>query len=135
MQDNLTKGEMLINGMEKIKEGLEMISQLGNKQELVKALVGSQAAANRLRDVVNSNTIFYTMVTSMVKSRNSRLSDETVEKVVTDFIDILFDLSKPYKAIQEENLKQEVENNDYNRICWFCRRKIERSYGDFQAEK
>lgn len=112
MQDDLTRGEMLINGMEKIKEGLEMISQLGNKQELIKVLVGSQTAANRLRDVVKSNTIFYTMVTSMVKSRNSRLSDETVEKVVTDFIDILFDLSKPYKAIQEKNPKQEVKNND-----------------------
>lgn len=107
MQDiNQTKGEMLINGMERIKEGLEIISKLGDKHELVKFLVGSQAAANRLKDVVKSNSIFFNMVVTMVKSRNSRLSDETVEKVVTDFLDILFDLSKPYKTIEGEKTNE-----------------------------
>lgn len=43
----MTKGEMLMNGMEKIKEGLEMISKLGDKQELIKTLVGSKVAAER----------------------------------------------------------------------------------------
>lgn len=99
MQD-MTKGEMLVNGMEKIKEGLEMISKLGDKQELIKTLVGSQAAANRLKDLVKSNLIFQNMVLSMVASRNSRLSTETVEKIISDFMDILFDLSKPYKEIK-----------------------------------
>lgn len=99
-----TKGEMLVNGMEKIKEGLEMISKLGDKQELIKTLVGSQAAANRLKDIVKSNLIFQNMVMSMVVSRNSRLSSETVNKVVTDFLDILFDLSKPYKVDEPEEV-------------------------------
>lgn len=102
-----TKGEMLVNGMDRIREGLEMISKLGDKQELIKTLVGSQAAANRLKDLVRSNTIFQNIVLSMVAARNSRLNNETVEKVVTDFLDILFDLSRPYKEVetQQPNIK------------------------------
>jgi hypothetical protein len=102
-----TKGEMLINGMEKIREGLEMISRLGDKQELIKALVGSQSAANRLKDLVKSNTIFQNMILSMVSARNSRLNSETVEKVITDFLDILFDLSRPYKDISTNTTSAE----------------------------
>jgi hypothetical protein len=99
-EQNMTKGEMLVNGMEKIKEGLEMISKLGDKQELIKTLVGSQAAANRLKDLVKSNVIFQNMVLSMVSARNSRLNAETVQKVITDFMDVLFDLSRPYKDLE-----------------------------------
>lgn len=106
---NETKGEMLINGMEKIREGLEIISKLDNKQNLMKLLIGSQQAANRLRSLINSNTIFQNMVMSMVSARNSRLNPDTVEKVVTDFLDILFDLSQPYKTIGEPELPEAVD--------------------------
>ncbi|MFA5385951.1 MAG: hypothetical protein WC364_15065 [Eubacteriales bacterium] len=99
-----TKGEMLVNGMDKIKEGLEMISGLGDRQELIKTLVGSQAAANRLKDLLKSNTIFENMVISMVASRNSRLNAETTRKVITDFLDVLFDLSQPYRTEKEEEI-------------------------------
>ncbi len=98
-----TKGEMLITGMEMIKEGLEMISKLGDKQELVKTLVGSQVAATRLRDTIKCNSLFYNLVLSMVQARNTRLNSETVSKVVVDFLDILFDLSKPYKDMEEQH--------------------------------
>lgn len=95
---NTTKGEILLAGIDRIREGLEMIAKLGNRQDLIKELVGSSTMANRLRDVMKSNSIFEGMVLSMVKSRNGRLSPETVDKVVTDFMDVLFDLSRPYKT-------------------------------------
>ena len=98
-----TKGEILVTGIDKIREGLEMISQLGDKQELIKTLVGSQASANRLKDLMTNNLVFQNMVISMVAARNSRLNRDTVEKVITDFMDILFDLSQPYKAFEEES--------------------------------
>lgn len=94
----LTKGEMLVSGIDKIREGLEMVSGMGSKQEIIKTLVGSQASANRLKDLMKSNLVFQHTVVSMVASRNARLSPETVDKVVTDFLDVLFDLSQPYKT-------------------------------------
>ncbi len=93
-----TKGEILISGIDRIREGLEMISNLGSKQDLMKTLVGSQTAANRLKDLMKSNAVFQNTVIVMVAARNGRLSSETVEKVVTDFLDVLFDLSQPYKT-------------------------------------
>lgn len=102
-----TKGELLITGIDRIREGLEMISGIGSsKQDLIKTLVGSQAAANRLRDLMKSNLVFQNTVIAMVAARNGRLSTETVEKVVTDFLDVLFDLSQPYKAANGD--KREV---------------------------
>lgn len=98
-----TKGEMLISGIDRIREGLEMISGLGSKQDLIKTLVGSQAAANRLRDLMKSNAVFQNTVVAMVAARNGRLSSDTVEKVITDFLDVLFDLSQPYKATTKAN--------------------------------
>lgn len=99
--DEMTKGEALIAGIDKIREGLEMISRQGNKQDLIKTLIGSQAAANRLRDLVKSNVVFQNTVISMVAARNGRLNAETVDKVIGDFLDVLFDLSQPHIAPKE----------------------------------
>lgn len=93
--DEMTKGEALIAGIDKIREGLDMIARQGNKQDLIKTLIGSQAAANRLRDLVKSNVVFQNTVISMVAARNGRLNTETVDKVISDFLDVLFDLSQP----------------------------------------
>jgi len=47
-------------------------------------------------------SLVYNLVLSMVRSRNSRLSEDTVQKVVTDFLDVLFDLSKPYREFDSQ---------------------------------
>ena len=107
-----TKGEALIEGIEKIREGLEMISQLGSKQDLIKTLVGSPTTANRLRGLLKSNLVFQNTVTAMVASRNGRLSPETVDKVITDFMDVLFDLSQPYKTPPQELVLQTAASKD-----------------------
>ena len=101
---NQTKGDMLVNGLEQIREGLETIAQLDSGPELVRMLVGSRAGAERLRDVVKSDRILYNMIVSMVAARNGKkLVYETVEKVVNDFLDVLFDLSRPYKELPTGN--------------------------------
>ena len=93
-----TKGEMLLTGIEKAREGLDMIAQLGGREDLLKAIVGTPALANKLRDVVKNNSLFKGLVLSMVSARNSRLSSGTVEGVINDFLDVLFDLSQPYRV-------------------------------------
>lgn len=92
-----TKGEMMLQGLEQIREGLELISQQGNQDMLLKTLVGSTAAAKRLREVVKDSTVFRSIVMALVCSRNARLNAETVEKVIRDFLDVMFDLSQPYR--------------------------------------
>ncbi len=103
-----TKGEAMILGIDKIREGLELISQLGDKQDLVKMLVSSPAAAIRLKDLMRNNRIFQTMTVSLVSAKNSRLSQETVDKVITDFLDVLFDLSRPYKEDPEDGQDTDI---------------------------
>ncbi|MCL6446828.1 MAG: hypothetical protein K6U04_01550 [Armatimonadetes bacterium] len=103
-----TKGEALIAGLDQIREGLDMIARLGNRNDLLRSLVGSQAATQRLKDLMKSNNVLFNLVLGMVKARNSRLSEETVNKVVIDFLDILFDLSKPYR---DETATQEAASN------------------------
>lgn len=103
-----TKGEVLISGLDQIREGLDMISKLGDSTDLVKEIVGSRAAADRLRNVMKDRTLVFNLVLSMVKARNGRLSEDTVQKVVTDFLDVLFDLSKPYR---------DIENNESEYVC------------------
>ncbi len=94
--DEMTKGEALIAGIDKIRDGFEMIAQLGGKQGLIKTLIGSQAAATRLRDLLKSNIVFQNTVIAMVAARNGKLVDTTVDKVISDFLDVLFDLTQPY---------------------------------------
>lgn len=91
-----TKGEILITGIDRIREGLELISRLNPEQDIVKTLVESQTATNTLKELVKSNLVFQNAVLSMVAARNSRLSADLVNKIVTDFLDVLFDLSQPY---------------------------------------
>ena len=98
-----TKGEAMILGIDKIREGLELISRLGDKQDLVRILVSSPAAALRLKDLMRNNRVFQTMTVALVSAKNGRLSSETVDKVITDFLDVLFDLSRPYKEDPEED--------------------------------
>lgn len=93
-----TKGEVLAEGLERIRDGLQMVAQIGAPADLVRSLVGSQAAAQRLREVMRDNSVLYGLVLAMVKARNPRLSGGTVEKIVRDFLDVLFDLSRPYRA-------------------------------------
>lgn len=103
-----TKGEALISGLDQIREGLDMIAKLGDGNDLVKNMIGSQAGAQRLRNVMQEKTLVFNLVLSMVAARNSRLTEETVRRVVTDFLDVLFDLSKPYR--EETELEQESDN-------------------------
>lgn len=112
MSATMTKGEVLVSGLDQIKEGLQLISEVGDKYSLIHNLIGSQAAAKRLREVMASKTILYNLIANMVCARNSRLSEDTVNKVITDFLDILFDLSKPYSST---TLKPESEINATNR--------------------
>lgn len=90
-----TKGERLLNGIEKMREGLDLISQLGDSQELMRLIVGSPNAAKRIKDALSNDSILNSVVISMVAARNGRLTAQTVEKVILDFLDVLFDLSQP----------------------------------------
>ncbi len=103
----VTKGEALVRGLDQIREGLEMVSRLGGKKDLVVALTGSKQGAQRLRDVMRSNNVVYQMVIGMVRARNSRLSEETVQKVVGDFLDVLFNLSQPYQGAGGESTDEQ----------------------------
>lgn len=86
-----TKGEAIVSGFAKIQEGLELIARLGNRDDLLK-----------------EDKLFSNLVLSMVKARNTWLSPETVTKVVDDLFDVLFDLSKPYRA--EEDVKAKLSD-------------------------
>jgi len=97
-QPSMTKGEALITGLNQIDEGLKMISALGNRYNLIATMVGSKISAQRLRDIIRGNKLLYNLVVNMVKAKNSRLSGVTVEKVINDFLDTLFDLSQPYRV-------------------------------------
>lgn len=110
-----TKGEVLIAGLNQIRDGLEMISRLGDKTDLVKTMVGSQAAARRLRDVMKDNNVVYNMVLNMVQSRNGQLSPKTVTKVINDFLDVLFDLSQPY-TVDEQTDNTSIEQLDEKEV-------------------
>lgn len=94
----MTKGEAIVRGLGMIEDGLALISRLGNKYDLVATLVGSDTAATRLRNAVKANKVFYGLVGNIVKAKNARLVGDTVEKVIDDFLDTLFDLSQPYKG-------------------------------------
>lgn len=80
-----------------------MISKLGDRNDLVKNMIGSQAGAQRLRNVMQEKSLVFNLVLSMVAATNKKLTEDTVKRVVTDFLDVLFDLSKPYRVeIDEE---------------------------------
>jgi hypothetical protein len=97
-----TKGERLMNGIEQLKDGLLMIGSIGgNRQDFIKMLVGSPTATKNLKDLMRDNAIMKSMVFSMVASRNSRLSVGTVENIISDFLDVLFDLSQPVPEEQD----------------------------------
>lgn len=110
MPTEISKGEALIKRLDQIREGLDMIAKLESKPDLVVTLVGSHSGAKRLREVMRSNTLIHNLVISMVNARNARLSEETVRKVITDFLDVLFDLSKPYR--ETEVVKDEASSED-----------------------
>lgn len=87
-----TKGEALVEGIEKICKCLEMVQGMGDEYGLMRNLVGSLSAA-----------------------RVSKLKEETVEKVVEEFLDVLFDLSKPYEeeeASDEEGMRMGASEQD-----------------------
>lgn len=92
----LTKGEAILLGLEQIREGLQMVRQASREVDLIRTLIGSATASRQLRDVLSSG-LLRTVVLEMVRSRNPRLSQETVEKVVSDFLNVLFELSKPFE--------------------------------------
>lgn len=93
--DPMTKGEALAVGLEQLKQGLQMIRQVGGPKDLLKILVGSQAAVSQIKEVIATGTL-RPLVYALVASRNSRLSAETVHKVVDDFLDVLTDLAQPF---------------------------------------
>jgi hypothetical protein len=91
-----TKGERLITGIEQLRDGLTLINGIGgSRQDFIKLLVSSTTATSRLRDLLHDNALLKTMVFGMVAARNSKLVAQTVEKVIGDFMDVLFDLSQP----------------------------------------
>ncbi len=99
-----TKGERLINGIDQLKVGLALINSIGgNRQDFIKLLVTSSTAAKNLRDLMKDNALMKTLVFSMVAARNTRLAPGTVENVISDFLDVLFDLSQPVPEDEENN--------------------------------
>ncbi|NPV72121.1 MAG: hypothetical protein HPY55_16060 [Firmicutes bacterium] len=96
-QPTMSKGEALLAGLQQIDEGLKMIASLGGRYDLVATMVGSKTTAQKLRDVIRGNKALFNLVVNIVKAKNNRLAAETVEKVIGDFLDTLFDLSKPYR--------------------------------------
>lgn len=92
-----TKGEVLFAGISKIREGLTDIQKLGDQQDMIKLLMLTPKATSRLKEIMEDDRIFQNLVVSMVSSRNSRLSATTVETIITDFLDVIFDLSQPYQ--------------------------------------
>lgn len=93
----LTKGEAIILGLEQIREGLAMVNKASKDVDLIRTLVGSNRGAQQLRDVVNAN-LLKTVIMEMVAARNPKLAPNTVEKVVQDFLNVLFELSKPFDS-------------------------------------
>ena len=92
----MTRGEVILEGLERIREGLDLIRRAGSQTEVLTILVGSTRGAEQLRQVMRPG-LLRNVIVSMVHARNNRLSAETVEKVLNDFMDVLFDLSKPYE--------------------------------------
>jgi hypothetical protein len=102
-----TRGERLADGISKLREGLLIIGSIGgNKQDFIKLLVSSQAGARNLKELLKDNAILKSMVFSLVKSRNSRLAPDTIDKVIGDFLDVLFDLSQPVSGDEESEEQQ-----------------------------
>lgn len=97
-----TKGTRLINGIDKLREGLDLINQLGDGQDLMRLLISSPSAAKRLKEMLKDDNLLHTLIVSMVASRNSRLTPATVEKIVEDFLDVVFDLSQPIAEPEKE---------------------------------
>jgi len=91
----MTRGEAIVAGIERIREGLDLIRRAGSQTEVLTILVGSSRGAEQLRQVMQPG-LLRSIIVSMVHSKNSRLSAETVEKVLDDFLRVLFELSKPY---------------------------------------
>jgi len=100
-QSQITKGEAIVLGLTQIREGLEMVTQASRDIDLIRNLVGSTRAAQQFREVLNTG-LLKTIVLEMVAARNGRLSRDTVAKVVQDFMDVLFDLAKPFESAEGE---------------------------------
>ena len=110
-----TKGEALVEGIEKICKGLEMVQGMGDEYGLMRNLVGSLSAARRVKEIMASDSIFGKLVISLTAARVSKLKEETVEKVVEEFLDVPFDLSKPYEeeeASDEEEMRMGASEQD-----------------------
>lgn len=91
----VTRGEAIAAGTEKIREELGLIRKAGSQTEALPILVGSSRGAEQLRQVMQPG-LLRSIIVSMVHSKNSRLSAETVEKVLDEFLRVLFELPKPY---------------------------------------
>lgn len=91
----MTKGEAIVVGLEQIRDGLQMISKASKDVDLIRTLVGSSRASEQLRDVMKGG-LLRTIIVEMVAARNRKLSPETVDKVISDFMGVLFELSKPF---------------------------------------
>ena len=96
----MTKGEGIVAGIERIREGLDLIGKAGSQREVLTILVGSGRGAEQLRQVMQPG-LLRSILVSMVHARNARLSAETVEKVLDDFLKVLFELSQPYEVPAE----------------------------------
>lgn len=92
----MTKGEAILQGLDQIREGLELIRKAGSQADALRVLVGSQKGAEQLRAVMNPG-LLRTLVVSMVQARVRRVSPATVEQVLDEFFKVLFDLAKPHE--------------------------------------
>lgn len=103
-----TKGELLIRGLAQVQEGLAMIGRAGpNNEDLIKLLATNQHGARQLRELLKGQTIFRAVVMGLVKSRNRRLADDTIEKIIGDFLAVLEDLASPMAEPDPEGLPAE----------------------------
>lgn len=91
-----TRGELLLEGLATVRQGLEMIGQAGSgRSDMVRLLATSNSGAQQLRELLKGPGLLHQMVIGMVGARNSQLSPKTVDKVIGDFLAVLEDLAQP----------------------------------------
>lgn len=96
-----THGELLLVGLARVKEGLEMIGQAGGRADLVRLLATSKDGARQLREMLRGPELLNQLVRGMVRARNNRLTPATVDGIIDDFLGVLSELAQPVEKQAE----------------------------------
>jgi hypothetical protein len=101
-----SKGEVFLGAFDKIRDALKELAVLNgpgpvaNKYNVLEFLASSQKGADKLRDVFSQkgNQVLHSLMVQVVAARNG-LKPATVERVIGDAFDFIFDLSTPYYKV------------------------------------